>query len=45
MAVGDIELGLPERWSDLVFDDLDARARADNVLTDLDGFELSDIEA
>jgi len=44
VTVGDVELGLPERWSAFILDDFDARARSDAVLADFDRFELANVE-
>src|SRR5215469_1041824 len=44
-AVGNVEFSDLEWRCDLVLDDFDARARADDVRTDLDGLELADIQA
>jgi len=43
-SVRDIELGLPERRRDLILNHFHTRARADDVLTDFDGFELANVE-
>src|ERR1700676_3581615 len=44
LAVGDVEFGHAERWRDLVLDDLDAGARADDVGSDLYLLELAHVE-
>src|SRR4051812_17382854 len=44
-AVEDFELGLPERWCDLVLDDLDARFGADDFFAALHRADTTDVEA
>src|ERR1700681_4849547 len=44
LAVRDVELGQAERRRDLVLHHFHARARADDVLTDLDLLELAHVE-
>ena len=44
-AEDDVELGLAEGRGDLVLDDLDLGARADDVVAVLDGFDAADLDA